>query len=176
MDRRFLLLLAPALLVAWLYSRTPAADAHIRGVGRPTPALQSGPKPGSVLPAGEAAAEMRKAAPGPRGWLVLQVGECSSCLGEELRGWLAAAREQGYAPVLLTTSGGERLEAFRRDPALKAARIIQDRDGRLGAWLAAPFTPRAYLFDRDWKLQAAQSQPFPDARDPFGDPGLRGAR
>jgi hypothetical protein len=164
----------PALLLGWLYTRTPEGDAKVRRTFR-SDALDTsrcpGPKKGSRLPELTASEALRKLNPGRSGTLVVQVGHCSSCLKNDLDAWQKAGAARGYRVAFLTASTEDKVREFSE--ALPDLTLVQDRDRKLTDWLGGCFTPRAYLFDTHWRLRASQSSAEPDLADPFRDPALK---
>lgn len=169
----------PAVLIFWLYSRTPEGDARVRNTLRPSRPAQSGcvdPELGKVPPRCPAAEAILNAPPGKKGWLVINIGQCSSCLLEELQAWRRAAEQHGYAPVFLTVSDDTEVHGFKKNAAFAGAFLMRDPDRRFSQWLGRCFSPRAYAFDRELRLAAIQQESFMNAKDPFADPGLKRAR
>jgi hypothetical protein len=166
----------PALLLGWLYTRTPEGDSKVRRTFH-SDALDTsrcpGPKKGSKLPELAGAVALRKLKPGPKGTLVVRVGTCSSCLKNDLEAWQKAGAAKGYRVAFVAAESEDKVREFSQ--ALPQLTVVRDEDGKLTDWLGGCFTPRAYVFDPGWRLRASQSSGEVDLVDPFRDPALKAA-
>ncbi|HET6384509.1 MAG TPA: hypothetical protein VFJ58_14030 [Armatimonadota bacterium] len=120
------------------------------------------PKPGTLLPMGGTGAAIRQAAPsGGDAYLLVFIGNCASCVGVDLNDWNTTAREHHLTMIMFTTAGKQEAAEYHRSLGVPAP-LISDPRGEISRRLHAAFKPRAYLFDRDWKLRWAQPVPVQD--------------
>jgi hypothetical protein len=163
----------------WFFGRTPAGTADPKAVAAAArwQATCTGPTPDSTLPdSGRAAETLRGLSPGRRGYLLVQIGACANCLVEELTAWRRAAGRYGYRMVLVTHAQTPPQDNYQDEPALRDLALAHDKDGTLTRYFNSCFTPRAFVFDRNWRLTAFQAEGDPPLKDPFGDPSLKRLR
>lgn len=136
--------------------------------------LRRDPPLGLQLPDYGSAAEIQKIVPSSsHGYLIVWIGDCTSCLQYDLKSWQLEARHRGISLALLTTASRTQAEAFRQERGLSAPAVV-DSKRRLSTILNALWPGRTYLFSTGWRLlwyQKVQSSSY----NPFQDPGFQAA-
>ncbi len=108
-----------------------------------------------------------------RGFLVVPVGNCSSCLKVDLQAWSKSSSEIGLKLVLVSTGIDEQVRVFQREHKIDSP-IVRDPRGEITKKLNAFWTGRPYLFGRNGKLAWISMTPL-DAQFPANDATFRQA-
>lgn len=162
-------LLVSALLLCLLALKTdPVLDARFRRLVQSPPAPSVGwtewtrkdPPAGTALPSTKPGQDLRKAAatapgPAPRGYLVVDVGDCTHCMQTDLAAWELSARQHRLRLLLVTSSPPAAVAGFRQRFSLSDTPIARDPE-RLLAGALNTMRGRPYLFARDWRLRWVQ--------------------
>lgn len=110
------------------------------------------PAIGSELPRTGAGIPLHRIISGhAKGFLLVPVGDCVSCLATDLPAWEKQCRQRSLKLILLTTSTPETARSFRAKLGINVPIAIDAKSGLLKGlnplWLARP-----YLFTPDWRL------------------------
>jgi hypothetical protein len=184
-------LLLPALLTAlililvWLLTKDPLVCARLQQFFRPKPKttivdyaslLKNDPHPGTHLPNTTASSAVQKATKNPRrGYLLINVGGCSTCMHTDFRLLEKQAEQYQLKLVMVTSANRSTATRFQRDAGARRSPIVCDPDGQLIAAMNAFFTPRMYYYSPDWRLQWIQKDPSRTNYNPFADPDFNRA-
>lgn len=137
-------------LLARRYSPAPPAPKHPEtDYGRQ---FVHDPAIGSELPRTGAGNPLRRmTGDQSKGFLLVPVGDCVSCLATDLQAWEKQCRQHNLKLILLTTSPPETARSFRTKLGIKVPIAIDAKSGLLKGlnplWLARP-----YLYTPDWRL------------------------
>jgi hypothetical protein len=108
-----------------------------------------------------------------KGYLLVFVGDCASCLHADLKTWGAEAKRKQMSMVLLTSATRSKASEFERSLDISAP-IISETNGNTIKRINAFWAGRAYLFSPRWRLMWLSKQPdFPV--DPFSQKGFQTA-
>jgi len=167
------------VLLTWFIFRDPFLSYRILAPFRPAHKMIPipGEDPfkrdillGTLLPKNEIGNAIRKTAvKSMRGYLLVPVGDCASCIKADLVGWKSQCDELGISFIMVTTANNDAARKFCKRLRLSAP-FVSDPKGVMNEDLNAVWYGRPYLFSSDWKLLWYQPHLGPD--NPFADKGF----
>lgn len=155
-------------ILLWLLSKDPLIERRLYAAAHPklpppkadiASLLVEDPPLGSRLITSKTRDLLRRSLPSKSGsTLLIQVGECSSCLPGDLKQWVHEAKDLSVSSVLVSTASPKHAAAFVRDRHIDIP-VISDPDREVLASMNAVFAPRAYLISSDGRLLWVQKDP-----------------